>query len=179
MHFYHILTSKVILTMQFTWEKQENQGFKWNFTDIFLFVLAVKILKCRKILHFQKHSFLCYWFWKRTMFFVFSFLVADTRLYTLRCRSVGPSVGPSVRRSHFWIPSGFRIIAPAQLSATGLPCIRPCFIFYAISEFQQAPCQLPKTKFSEICMIFSLLILALFVFFSYSNVSYAKKYQSW
>ena len=41
--------------------------------------------------------------------------------------SVGRSVRPSVRPSHFWIPSGFRITAPAQLSATGLPCIRPCF----------------------------------------------------
>ena len=50
-------------------------------------------------------------------------LVADTRLYTLPCRSVGRSVRPK----HFWIPSGFCITAPAQPSATGLPCIRPCF----------------------------------------------------
>ena len=50
------------------------------------------------------------------------FLVADTRLYTLPCRSVRPSVGPS----HFWIASGFGITAPAQSSATVLPCIRPC-----------------------------------------------------
>ena len=47
------------------------------------------------------------------------FLVADTRLYTLPCRSV--------RRSHFYIASGFCITAPAQLSATVLPCIRLCF----------------------------------------------------
>ena len=40
--------------------------------------------------------------------------------------SVGPSVRLSVRWSHFWIVSGFRITAPAQSSATGLPCIRPC-----------------------------------------------------
>ena len=32
-----------------------------------------KNLKCREILHFQKHSSLCNRFWKRTMFFVFSF----------------------------------------------------------------------------------------------------------
>ena len=32
-----------------------------------------KTLKCREILHFQKHSSLCNRFWKRTMFFVFSF----------------------------------------------------------------------------------------------------------
>ena len=57
----------------------------------------------------------------------YGFLVACTRLYTLPCRSVGRSVGPSVGPSHFWIPSGFRITAPAQHSATGLPCIRPCF----------------------------------------------------
>ena len=33
----------------------------------------------------------------------------------------------SVRPSHFWIRSVSRIAAPAQPSATGLPCIRPCF----------------------------------------------------
>ena len=37
--------------------------------------------------------------------------------------SVGPSVGPS----HFQIASGFRTTAPAQPSATGLPCIQPCY----------------------------------------------------
>ena len=42
-------------------------------------------------------------------------------------RLVGMSVGMSVRPSHFWIPSGYRITAPAQPSTTGLPCIRPCF----------------------------------------------------
>ena len=40
--------------------------------------------------------------------------------------SVGMSVGPSVGPSRFWILSGFCITAPAQPSATGLPCIRPC-----------------------------------------------------
>ena len=49
-----------------------------------------------------------------------TFLVADT----LPCRLVCPSV----RRSHFWISSGFRITAPAQTSATGLPWIRPSYI---------------------------------------------------
>ena len=34
----------------------------------------------------------------------------------------------SVHPSHFWIPSGFRITAPAQPSATGLSCIWPGFI---------------------------------------------------
>ena len=61
------------------------------------------------------------------------FLVADTRLYTLPCRSVRPYVRTSVRRSHFWIPSGFCITAPAQPSATGLPCIRHCFHLLARS----------------------------------------------
>ena len=32
-----------------------------------------KTLKCREILHFQKHSSLRNRFWKRTMFFIFSF----------------------------------------------------------------------------------------------------------
>ena len=32
-----------------------------------------KTLKCREILHFQKHSSLRNQFWKRTMFFIFSF----------------------------------------------------------------------------------------------------------
>ena len=65
----------------------------------------------------------------------FRFLVADTRRYTLPCRSVGRSVRPS----HFGIPSTFRITAPAQLSATGLPCIRPCFFpgFWNLLNSQQ------------------------------------------
>ena len=50
-------------------------------------------------------------------------------------RTVGRSVGPLVRLLHFWIASGFRITAPAQPSATGLPCIRPCsFINIRINE---------------------------------------------
>ena len=52
------------------------------------------------------------------------FSVADTRLYTLPCQPIPPSVP----QQHFWIESGFWITAPAQASATGLPCIRPCFI---------------------------------------------------
>ena len=51
-------------------------------------------------------------------------------------------------------------------------------IFYAILEFQRAPCQLPKMNFSVICIMFSSLILALFGSFSCLNASYAKKYQS-
>ena len=51
---------------------------------------------------------------------IIKFLVADTRLYTLVRCSVGPS--------HFWITSGFCTTAPAQPSATGLPCIRPCLV---------------------------------------------------
>ena len=54
------------------------------------------------------------------------FLVADTRLYTLPCRSVGPSVRPSVTNISK-LSIGLWIIAPAQPSATGLPCIRPCY----------------------------------------------------
>ena len=53
------------------------------------------------------------------------FLVADKRLYTLPCRSVRPSLSPSIHWSHFQIPSSFRPTAPAKPSATGLPCIRP------------------------------------------------------
>ena len=60
----------------------------------------------------------------------FLFLVADMRLYILPGRSVGRSVRPS----HFWIPSGFRITAPAQTCMTGLLCIRPrlvtCDLFW-------------------------------------------------
>ena len=53
-----------------------------------------------------------------------SLLVADswTRDSTL-CL-----VGWSVHWSHFWIATGFCITAPAQLSATVLPCIRPCLL---------------------------------------------------
>ena len=40
------------------------------------------------------------------------------------------SVGRSVRYKLFWILSGFCITAPAQPSATVLPCIRPCFFSY-------------------------------------------------
>ena len=48
-------------------------------------------------------------FW---MNLIFQFLVADTRLYTLLCRSVRPSVRPSEIFPKLW--------------ADGLPCIRPC-----------------------------------------------------
>ena len=61
-----------------------------------------------------------------TLLVIFLFLVADTRLYTLPCWLVGRSIRPSVRLSHFWIPGGFHITAPAQPSATVLPCIWPC-----------------------------------------------------
>ena len=54
-----------------------------------------------------------------------SFLIANTFLYTLPCWSVCLSVG----RSHFWITSGFCIAASVQRSATGLPYIRPFFLF--------------------------------------------------
>ena len=54
----------------------------------------------------------------------FLFLVADTRLYTLPCQLVCRYV----IRSHLGIASGFCITAPAQLSATVLPCTRPYFI---------------------------------------------------
>ena len=47
---------------------------------------------------------------------------ADTRLYSSPHRSVRPSASPS----HFCIASGFCRTAPAQPSATRLPCIRPC-----------------------------------------------------
>ena len=46
-------------------------------------------------------------------------------------RSVGPSVRPSVQNISK-IVSGFHITAPAQPSATGLPCIQPCFFVVEI-----------------------------------------------
>ena len=62
------------------------------------------------------------------------FLVACTQLYTLPCRKVC--------RSHFWIASGFRITAPAQPSATGLPCIQyPALFFQCFAELQQSSCR--------------------------------------
>ena len=48
--------------------------------------------------------------------------VADRRLYTLLCRSLGRSVRPSVT----FLNCSFRITAPAQPSATVVPRIRPC-----------------------------------------------------
>ena len=52
------------------------------------------------------------------------------------CR-VGWSVVWSIRPSHFWIPSGFHITAPAQPSATGLLCTQPCFDYYAAKTVQK------------------------------------------
>ena len=52
-----------------------------------------------------------------------SFLVTDTRLYTLPCRSVRPSVGHISEFRAFFCGT-----APAQPFATGLPCIRPCLM---------------------------------------------------
>ena len=46
------------------------------------------------------------------------------RLYSLH---LAVSVRPSVRPKYFWIAIGLRITAPARPSATGLPCIRPCW----------------------------------------------------
>ena len=42
---------------------------------------------------------------------------------------VGWSVSWLLSRSHFWILRGILITAPAQPSATGFPCIRPCFLW--------------------------------------------------
>ena len=54
--------------------------------------------------------------------------------------SVGTSVcryvGTSVRYEFCWIPSGYCITAPAQLSATVLPCIRPCWAHYSCPNAQ-------------------------------------------
>ena len=46
---------------------------------------------------------------------------------------VGRTVGRSVHPWYFWILSSFCINEPAQLSATGLLCIRPCFVSRSIS----------------------------------------------
>ena len=53
------------------------------------------------------------------------FLVADTRLYTLPCRSVGRSV-----RNIFEFRAVLALLHSAQLSVTGLPCIWPYFYFH-------------------------------------------------
>ena len=58
-----------------------------------------------------------------------TFLVADTRLYTLPCQLVSWSVGPS----HFWIPSGFCITAPVQPSATGFGLVS-CWLKLNVNE---------------------------------------------
>ena len=60
----------------------------------------------------------------------------------IRCRSIRQSVGPSIRPSHFWIAGSFCITAPAQSSATLLPCIRPCLFisnntFFTLWSFYQ------------------------------------------
>ena len=70
----------------------------------------------------------------------FLFLVADTRLYTLPCQLVCRYV----IRSHLGIASGFCITAPAQLSATVLPCTQPCFIrsyFLFLSLIKRSICR--------------------------------------
>ena len=64
-------------------------------------------------------------FYSLSLFFFF-FLIFSRGHATLH---LGLSVGRSVGPSHFWIPSDFRITAPAQPSATGLPCIRPCLLW--------------------------------------------------
>ena len=56
------------------------------------------------------------------------FLVADTRLYTLPCRSARRSVTNISK-----IASGFCITAPAQQSVTGLPCFKN--FFYNLQGF--------------------------------------------
>ena len=67
------------------------------------------------------HSFLFFFF------FLFLFILFSRGHATLHLAvSIRRSVGPSVRRSHFLIPSGCGNTAPAQAPATGLPCIRPC-----------------------------------------------------
>ena len=65
---------------------------------------------------------------KLESFFLFSRGPATLNLAVSVSKSVGRSVRPPVRPSHFLNPSGFRITAPAQSSATGLPCIRPCYL---------------------------------------------------
>ena len=77
-------------------------------------------------------------------FFLFPFLVADTRFYTLPCWLVRRFVCRFVRRSHFGIATSFCITAFTQPSATVLSCIRPCFFFFPLilsflSFFGQRP----------------------------------------
>ena len=50
-------------------------------------------------------------------------------------------VGQSNCPSHFWIPGSFCITAPAQLSTTRLPCIRPCFFLVADTRLYTLPCR--------------------------------------
>ena len=141
------LTSHVITNMKMsTWIHNSS---KWNFNFCSAFIIhwrkqtepegdlwVVIFLKPERFLTFRsKHagqtkSWCPTGWWTRlswaiisviSIFFKGTFLVADSRLYL--AVSARPPVGLSV---HFWIASVFRITAPAQPSATGLPCIRPC-----------------------------------------------------
>ena len=69
---------------------------------------TISIMKCEKQMNelsiFQKHTTLLHRvgqsiLWIISPLMTLFFLVADMRLYTLPCRSVGRYVGPSVRRS--------------------------------------------------------------------------------
>ena len=66
------------------------------------------------------------------LFTIFSRGHATLHLAVSLGPSIRPSVRPSVGPSHFWIASGFCFTAPAQPSATGLPCIRPCLNLYLL-----------------------------------------------
>ena len=66
----------------------------------------------------------------------FVFLNFQSRTRDSRTCRVGRLVSRSIM-SRFWFASGFGIIAPAQPSATGVPCIRPCFYSWQL-RFERA-----------------------------------------
>ena len=87
-------------------------------------ISVIIILFCFKIL--WKRDFLDLFVYHLDFFcFLFFFLYAifSRGHATTPCR-----VGRPVGQSHCWIAIGLCITAPAQLSATGLPCIRPCYL---------------------------------------------------
>ena len=88
------------------------------------------------------------------------------------------SASPSVRPSKIFLKlrAVFRIIAPAQPSATGLPCIRPCFhcdlfIFYVyvitgvLVSWNSSRSVISFTLFSIFFWFFILFVSKMCIFF--------------
>ena len=72
-----------------------------------------KTLKCREILHFQKHSSLHNRFWKRTMFFVFSF-------FHFLCKLIISTSTLSVDKKEIWRNFQYNIFS--DIGLISVPC---------------------------------------------------------